>query len=654
MKPSLHLALALFVLALAVWPALSTSAVPANDAFLPNEALVKLAPGYALSSRAQVMAQAFVSADRLAAFENRLQRLGIYRAESLGAGSQSYRLVFRGNITTLNLIERLSADPAVVFAEPNYRRHLLRVPNDPAVEQQWALRNIQALEAWDIATGSGVAIAVLDTGVDGDHPDLSGQVLPGYNAIAQNDNVADNNGHGTAIAGLIAANTDNGEGIAGICWGCAILPVKVLNERGSGNDASVSRGVRWAADNGARVINMSLGGSEDSQILREAIEYALARSVLVVASSGNERQQGNAPNYPAAYDEVLAVGATGNTDVVTGFSNTGDYVDLTAPGVGLWTTLLDGRYGTPNGTSFSSPYVAGAAGLVWTVRSDLGWPDVACVLSASADDKGEPGKDPEYGWGRLNALKALQLAQGYTSCPLTQPAPISEPSPEPSPVPSPEPTPTPAPPSDNAPAAFAPAPPVASNADQIYFPETQHLLRGEFKRYWEANGGLPIFGYPISEEFAERGDDGLDYTAQYFERYRFELHPENPWPYQVQLSRIGDAILKIQGRDWFTFPKTGSQPGCMFFAETGQSVCGAFLSYWRASGLEFDGRSGKSIAESLALYGLPLSGPQVEEVAPGVFLTVQWFERARLEDHGSTGVLLGLLSDELAHSRGWR
>ena len=187
-----------------------------------------------------------------------------------------------------------------------------------------------------------------------------------------------------------------------------------------------------------------------------------------------------------------------------------------------------------------------------------------------------------------------------------------------------------------------------------YFPETGHSLRGAFLSYWEAQGGLPIFGFPTSEELSEAGGDGQAYTVQYFERHRFEFHPENAPPYNVQLARIGDDVLRAGSRDWFAFPKTGPKSGCLYFEATAQSLCEPLLSYWRSNGLEFDGRGGKSYAESLALFGQPLSPPQVEEVAPGVFVTVQWFERARFEDHGAGRVLLGLLGNELTQRRGWR
>ena len=629
---------ALLALLLALSAMAQSPAASAASSAIPGELLLRLRPGAqpTLSgARIQIVGGADLA---LGPLNRQLAALGVSAATPISAGSDIYRVAIRQDVSPAAAATALAGYRAVVYAEPNYRRSARRTPDDSVIGQQWGLRNVQAFDAWDITTGGPIIVAVVDTGVDKNHPDLRGKVLPGFNAFTGDADTSDDNGHGTAVSGLIAANTNNGKGVAGLCWGCKILPVKVLSRVGGGDDATVSAGIRWAADNGARIINMSLGGDKDSQTLHDAVDYAASKGVLLIAASGNERETGNAISYPAAYDNVVGVGATGNSDVITGFSNTGPYVDLAAPGVGLWTTLPGGDYGPPNGTSFSSPYVAGAAALAFTLRPDLSAQDIACILEAGADDKGAPGRDDEYGWGRLNVLRSLQLAQSYAGCPLNTPAPA----------------PTPTPGGAGAPPALAAVPAESVGADQAYFPETGHSLGGEFRRFWARHGGLAIFGFPISEEFSEAGSNGQTYTVQYFERHRFEFHPENPPPYNVQLARIGDDILRAQGRDWFTFPKTGPQPGCLFFEPTGQSICAPFLRYWRSSGLEFDGRAGKSYAESLALFGQPISPPQREEVAPGVFVTVQWFERARFEDHGAGRVLLGLLGNELVRARGWK
>lgn len=640
MKQRLRLLAAILLLALTFTSVPSANAASSSGNFIAGELIVKVQPG------TRFQAKGLAEGLHASRINTLLKGTGVWEAQSLGDGSDTYLVSLGWGADTDHIMARLANDPAVIYAERNAIRTMMRTPNDPIIGQQWALRNIQAYEAWDITTGEAVVIAIADTGISSSHPDLSKKLVPGYNALTGTGDANDDEGHGTAMAGVAAAVSDNGSGIAGVCWGCKLMPIKVLNRRGASSDAIVARGVRWAVDNGARIINLSLGGPDESQVLRDMAQYAHDRGALLIASSGNGYEDGNATNYPAAYDTVLAVSATGNSDVVTGFSTTGPFVDISAPGVGIWTTSWSSSqgdgYAPGNGTSPAAPHVSGTAGLIWSIRPDLSASDVRCVMEASSDDKGPAGKDNEYGWGRLNTLKALQLAQSYAGCPLNQPAPPSDPAPQPDqPAPS------------DAAAAFAPVAPVVNSDDLTYFYETSHTLRNEFKRYWERHGGLPIFGFPISEEFSEQGADGQVYTVQYFERHRFEYHPENAAPYNVQLSRLGDDILKIQGRDWYNFPKGAPADGCLYFEQTGHSLCGGFLSYWRANGLEFDGRSGKSFDESMALFGQPLSEPQPEEVAPGVWVTVQWFERARFEDHNGQ-ILLGLLSSDLARARGLR
>ena len=222
---------------------------------------------------------------------------------------------------------------------------MLRTPNDPVLTQQWALRDIHAYEAWDITTGGDVTIALLDTGVSPSHPDLKSKLLRGRDLYNNDDDPSDDEGHGTYTAGVAAASSDNGTGIAGICWGCKILPVKVLGSRGQGDDATIAAGIRWAVDQGVRIISMSLGGPDDTDVMRDAVAYAHDHNVLIIAASGNGQAEGNLPNYPAAYPSVLAVSATNSTDGVTGFSTTGSFVDIAAPGVGLWSTIWTPRRG---------------------------------------------------------------------------------------------------------------------------------------------------------------------------------------------------------------------------------------------------------------------------------------------------------------------
>jgi thermitase len=682
----------------APWRPLAPPERPADTATaLPGEIVLRLAPGNALSDTARA------SGPAAAALNHALRAAGAGATRPVGAGSDTYRVRVRPDANLAALAERLEGTPGVVYAEPNRLRSRSIFPQDEVVAEQWTLGTIQAFDAWELTTGGGVTIALLDTGVSASHPDLRENLLPGFDFFNMDEDAGDDDGHGTYTAGVAAARGNNGIGVAGICWGCAILPVKVLDRRGRGDDATIAAGIRFAVDRGARVISMSLGGPDDTRVMREAIGYARDRGVLVVAASGNGQAEGNLPSYPAAYPSVLAVSATDRNDAVTSFSTTGDFVDVAAPGAGVWSTLWTARdgdtYGAANGTSAACPHVAGAAALLLSQRPDLSAEQVAELLQLGADDRGAPGRDAAFGQGRLNLLRPLQI--------LAEPGALSR-----SRIQG---TITGAPPEQvtvtlgdgrqtrpdaygfysfdglaagsytvsvgGVPGAPAPrevslsgtalgvatvnfaagpdarqhfAPAVRPSGEASFFPETGHSLRGTFREYWRAHGGLPIFGFPISEEFTERGPDGRDYVVQYFERHRLELHPENPPPYNVQLSRLGDTMLQQGGRDWFSLAKGQPQPGCLFFPETGHTLCEPFLSYWRANGLEFDRRPGKSDAESLALFGQPLSEPQTETLPDGSQAVVQWFERARFEDHGPEGVLLGLLGNELARARGWR
>jgi subtilisin family serine protease len=632
-----------------------------------------------------------------------LRGAGAWQAQPLAQGGDTYRLRLSPAADLAALARRLAALPNVVYAEPNHERELLRTPNDSLLGSQWALSIIRAPEAWELSTGAEVAVALLDTGVSPTHLDLKRKLLPGYDFVNGDSDPRDDDGHGTHTAGIAAADTDNSIGIAGVCWGCKILPVKVLGNRGRGDDATIAQGIRYAVDRGARVIGMSLGGPDDTQVLREAVNYANERNVLIVAASGNSQTRGNEPSYPAAYPHVLAVSASDSADQVASFATTGTFVGLAAPGVGVWSTtwerLSGDGYGPASGTSDAAPHVVGAAALVLSLRPELSADQLAEVLEAGADDIGLPGKDPQSGYGRLNVRRALELAadpdlltrsriEGTVSGAPLEGVSVSLSDGQ---------TATPDEagfyrferlgPGDytvtlrwadgqteqrqasvsgtalsvatlnfrRAPEAARFFLPVADPQDgSVYFPQTGHTLRGALLGYWRQNGGLPIFGYPTSEPFGERGEDGRDYTVQYFERHRLELHPENAPPYHVLLSRLGDTLLAQSGRAWGDLPRGEPQPGCRFFPETGHSLCGVFLAYWRSRGLELDGRPGKSEAESLALFGMPLSEPQVETLSDGQLYLVQWFERARFEDHGPQGVLLGLLANELASSRGWR
>ncbi|WP_166243753.1 S8 family peptidase [Paenibacillus turpanensis] len=284
------------------------------------------------------------------------------------------------------------------------------LPNDALFSRyQWNLPITGTPDGWTVSTGNDeIAVAVVDTGVDLDHPDLRGHLLAGYNAVGKNTTPEDDVGHGTHVAGVISAITNNREGIAGMTWRNSILPVKVLDQTGAGSTYSVAQGIVWAADNGAKVINMSLGNYANARFLHDAIRYAFDKDVVLIAASGNDNTQ--QPGYPAAYPEVFAVAATDSRNRKASFSNYGDYIDVAAPGVGIASTYVGNQYAALSGTSMASPHVAALAALIRSVNPELKNTEVYEIMRQTAQDLGTQGKDPYFGFGLINVPKALQLA----------------------------------------------------------------------------------------------------------------------------------------------------------------------------------------------------------------------------------------------------
>lgn len=212
------------------------------------------------------------------------------------------------------------------------------------------------------------------------------------------------------MAGIIGALTNNEEGVAGISWYNKILPVKALDNSGAGTTYSVAEGIIWAADQGAKVINLSLGNYADSQFLHDAIKYAYDRDVVIVSASGNDNTE--RPGYPAAYEEVIAVAATNAAGERASFSNYGDYIDVAAPGESIASTYPDNQYAALSGTSMASPHVAALAGLVRSLNPALTNKEVTSLLTSNAIDLGTAGHDKYYGWGQVDIYRTLQAAGG--------------------------------------------------------------------------------------------------------------------------------------------------------------------------------------------------------------------------------------------------
>jgi thermitase len=314
---------------------------------------------------------------------------------------------------------RLQRRSNVKMVAPNRIYSASLTPSDPMWGQEWGADRINAKSAWDKGVNaSGVTVAVLDTGVDYNHPELAGRVIKGPDIADQDADPRDLFGHGTHVAGIIGAAGNNGQGIAGVAWNCKILAVKVLSDNGSGTTDAVVEGIRYAADHGARVINMSLGtGSKDTSIdpvLHYAMEYAYKKGVLIVAAAGNEHGQVTCPaNDPYAI-AVSSTSALWKFEWLSMFSNHGEKVEVAAPGGGIWSTFptsgakMGRNYGKLSGTSMAAPFVSGEAALIiaqhptWTVDQ------VRARIDQAVDDKGASGRDEKYGFGRINLSKALQ------------------------------------------------------------------------------------------------------------------------------------------------------------------------------------------------------------------------------------------------------
>jgi subtilisin family serine protease len=332
------------------------------------------------------------------------------------------------------LLEELSSHPSVVSLSPERKAKATLTPDDPGIMYQWGLGSVAAYGAWDIDLGSHeVVVAVLDTGIDWTHPDIAPNIWSnddgyhGYNFIDDNwypmdDNVNgyDDNDewvantytyHGTHVAGIVGAATNNGVGMAGLAQ-VRLMAVKVMNDSGEGTDASVASGIRWATDNGAKVIVMSLGVEGISLPLQNAVNYASSRGVVLSAAAGNSGT--SVLTYPAAFPSVIAVGAIDESDRRASFSNFGENLDLMAPGVMIYSAMGGGSYQYLSGTSAAAPHVAGIAALMLSVNPALTPEEVGQVMNETARNLSLPGYDTGTGWGVVDAFDAVEAVSGPT------------------------------------------------------------------------------------------------------------------------------------------------------------------------------------------------------------------------------------------------
>ncbi len=329
--------------------------------------------------------------------------------------SADHVYVVSGKQPFLDILTRSPLVKDTEYIEPNYEYQMLEVPNDPEYRKQWNFRNINVESAWDQTKGEDLMIAVIDTGVT-QVPDLKlTKFVPGYDFVNDRENAEDDNGHGTHVAGVIAQSTNNGYGVAGIAHLAKIMPLKVLSASGGGTVADIAEAIKFAADNGADVINMSLGGGGASRLLEEAIAYAYDKGVVIIAAAGNENLNG--ASYPARYPKVIGVAATDFEDAKAPYSNYGAGVDLAAPGGTdthkILQNTIDPSTGESvfvgfQGTSMAAPHVSGVAALI--KASGIEKPgEILDILKKSA----RPEKEDRlnyFGAGHLDAGAAVTLA----------------------------------------------------------------------------------------------------------------------------------------------------------------------------------------------------------------------------------------------------
>jgi subtilisin family serine protease len=307
--------------------------------------------------------------------------------------------------------ERLARSPQFKFAELDRRFKSAFTPNDTYYPNQWHSAKINAPVAWDYTGGDTVTIAILDAGVDGNHPDLATQMVAGWNVQQNNSDTRDVLGHGTMVAGVAAATINNGTGYAGLAGRAKIMPVRIAGADGWADASVTAAGITWAADHGARVVNISYANMAGNSTVLAAADYMRSKGGLVIVSAGNA----GVDEGFAATSKVIPVSATDSNDALTSWSSWGNYVAVAAPGLNIACTLAGGGYGSCWGTSMSAPLVAGTVALMMASKPSLTNTQVESLLYSTAVDLGTPGRDKQFGYGRIDAGAAVRAAAGSTS-----------------------------------------------------------------------------------------------------------------------------------------------------------------------------------------------------------------------------------------------
>lgn len=385
------LCLALLVGALGAQPG---AAQPAGEvAAAAGEYLIGYEPGASAEQRAALIAAA---GGRLI---ETIPALAADLVEFPGAQVAS------GSPAEARMMSELAAGPGVSYVEPNvaYALSAPFVPNDARIGQQYAWGQVRAYDGWARTRGSAeVVIAIVDSGVQLDHPDLAGKLVAGYDFVQNDGEPDDAVGHGTHVAGTAAAATNNAEGVAGACPECRLMPVRVIGATGTGFVSDIARGIIYAADNGAKVINLSLGGS-GSDTLQRAVDYAWGKGAFLTCAAGNAGTSSTGQAYPAAYGACFAVAATTSADARASYSNYGIWVAAGAPGDAIFSTYSGGGYRYQSGTSMAAPHVAGLAGLL--ASQGYGNTAIRSRICATADPVA--GTGTSWSCGRVNFERAL-------------------------------------------------------------------------------------------------------------------------------------------------------------------------------------------------------------------------------------------------------
>lgn len=474
-------------------------------------------------------------------FEELSRKLGLKKRRQKRSGLVEVDHELVNKMTEEQMATELMASGAVEFAEPDYLFEEAALPDDPKYGEQWMHRVMQTPAAWDHTVGDeGIVAAVCDSGVQADHPELKGRVLTGYNAVTGSTVTSPHTTHGTKVAGLIAAAGNNGIGMAGMAWKTRILPIRITqSSKGSAYLSDMAECIEWAADNGAKVINLSFTGFA-SKAIDNAAQYARSKGALLFMAAGN---QGNNVSSSPDYKSFLLVGATTSTDARASFSNYGTPIDIVAPGNQVLTTSTGGTYATINGTSFSSPVAAGLGALVWSINPDFTPDQIESILTSTTD---KIGSDATFGHGRINASRAIASALELSNFDRLPVAKIT-----------------------------APAGRLAVGQSLTFSADQSTDDHGITKYQWEFSDGSVFLGKQIERSFALAGD----YTAKLTVWDTADQSSSQSVSFKVnQTATLLMAVKDIKMTVFYTRSYSRTESKITVINEEGQLVPGAVVT----------------------------------------------------------------------------